>query len=360
MKLYYLHFFTEQSEQLIEKPAENIPTKNMETDIDESVSTPEEFDVADESITDGNEYSCNICKKQFIYKKNLIVHKKLHKALDIYKEHQSSLTDPEFRNDFLTDIDRLIRKIRSDQNINEMYPTAAEMKSEVVNKEMSSNQNYQSYQPYPGTISSHYLEEGQLFDRKDNRLVEWAKQCMEKQPFVALKRLNIETDEQIQNKEKIKQEYPASTEDYYGYIKHEQGEVVKQETYSYRRPSTDSSVPAFPGQSMRVDSNFDSEAIKRQIAEMSDVPANKERKFPCKICGKAFKSPDNLKIHLRIHIGSKPYECLECGKRFRQKCHINNHMLIHKGIKPWKCKECDMSFRQVSNLLKHQKKHMRE
>ncbi|KAK8770790.1 hypothetical protein V5799_012744 [Amblyomma americanum] len=41
------------------------------------------------------------------------------------------------------------------------------------------------------------------------------------------------------------------------------------------------------------------------------------RESVCHLCQKRFSQPDNLKIHMMIHSGDKPYECGQCGKRFR-------------------------------------------
>ncbi|CAH1777403.1 unnamed protein product, partial [Owenia fusiformis] len=63
----------------------------------------------------------------------------------------------------------------------------------------------------------------------------------------------------------------------------------------------------------------------------SNVPyaSNVVLKFGCDVCGKRFKDSQNLKIHMRIHTGEKPYQCALCLKRFRQHQHLNTHM---KGV----------------------------
>lgn len=56
-----------------------------------------------------------------------------------------------------------------------------------------------------------------------------------------------------------------------------------------------------------------------------------DRPFPqCKLCGKHFASPHNLKIHHSSHSNLRPYKCEICQNTYKLKHHLKDHKCIGK------------------------------
>lgn len=83
----------------------------------------------------------------------------------------------------------------------------------------------------------------------------------------------------------------------------------------------------------------------------------KGRSQQCPYCQKFFNQLTHLEVHVRLHIGYKPFECLYCHKKFTQGGNLRTHLRLHTGEKPFTCNVCDKLFSRKGNLAAHELTH---
>ena len=87
-----------------------------------------------------------------------------------------------------------------------------------------------------------------------------------------------------------------------------------------------------------------------------------QREFKCtkEDCEKTFKTPGDLRTHLKRHDGAfriYKFQCSHCDKKFQSSTAMKKHERLHTGEKPYACKVCDYRCSDSSNLRKHERKH---
>ncbi|PXF48466.1 hypothetical protein BWQ96_01635 [Gracilariopsis chorda] len=73
-------------------------------------------------------------------------------------------------------------------------------------------------------------------------------------------------------------------------------------------------------------------------------------------CARTSTEHSNLKAHMRMHTGERPYTCSApgCRRNFRWKSSLTYHeKAIHTSVKPYKCSPCRKQFVEKRKYKMH-------
>lgn len=94
-------------------------------------------------------------------------------------------------------------------------------------------------------------------------------------------------------------------------------------------------------------------------ADMSMHVQSKHSLYCCTECCRTFTAKNNLKRHMRLHTGLRPYKCSQCPQTFARRDDLKGHVLRHDYSKPFRCSLCKKGYTDRACVKNHMAKEHR-
>lgn len=89
-------------------------------------------------------------------------------------------------------------------------------------------------------------------------------------------------------------------------------------------------------------------------ASTNRLGANRISNHECHVCHKTFS---DLRQHMLLHDGEKPYKCDICSKSFFNASTLKTHYRVHSDKNPFRCTTCTKVFDNARSLELHYRTH---
>lgn len=100
--------------------------------------------------------------------------------------------------------------------------------------------------------------------------------------------------------------------------------------------------------------------LKRNLSTKQDNGSGIKKPHQCALCPRTFTAKSSLKVHQRVHTGTRDFKCSFCPKAFGWESVLQVHLRTHTGEKPYQCTHCSRSFAQQNTLISHIRTHTGE